>query len=83
MFKLIFTFKFVLSLLQNNLINGTLQLYCIFFVYLPYFDCHFEDWSVVRLLYFVLSLLDTLFYFFFPEIIVKLIFYVCYQASKS
>ena len=52
--------------------NIRLQLYCILLLVI-YFDCLFEDWSVVCLLYFMLCLLDTLFYFF-PEIIVRLIF---------
>ena len=40
-----------------------------------YFDSLFEDWSVVYLLYFVLSLLDT-FFTLFPETIIRLIFWI-------
>ena len=63
----------VLSLLRNRFenvsFNSTLPFLLVF-----YFDCLFEDWSVVCLLYFVLSLLDILF-ILFPEVIVRLIFW--------
>ena len=49
------------SILQNNLMNVKFKLSCIFFAYLLYFNRLFEDWSVVRLLYFLWILLKTLF----------------------
>ena len=51
----------VLSLSQNSFVNVRFQHNSIFFLVF-YFDFLFEDWPVVCLLYFVLSLLDTLFY---------------------
>ena len=58
--KLIFTCESVAYLLQNSFVNVSFNLTLFFLVF--YFDCLFEDWSVVCLLCFVLSLLDTLFY---------------------
>ena len=61
MLKLIFTCESIAYLLQNSFVNVRFQLNSIF-LFVFDFDCLFEDWSVVCLLYFVLSLLDTLFY---------------------
>ena len=65
----------MLSLLRNSFVNVRFQLDCIFFLLVFYFDCFFEDWPIVCLLYFVLSFLDILFILFL-EIIVRLIFWV-------
>ena len=71
MLKLIFTCESVAYLLQNSFVNVSFNS-TLFFSCLLH-DCLFEEWSVVYPLYFVLSLLDTLFPLF-PEIIVRLIF---------
>ena len=61
MLKLIFTCESVAYLLQNSFVNvsfnSTLSFLLVF-----YFDSLFEDLSIVYPFYFVLSLLDTLFY---------------------
>ena len=72
MLKLIFTCKSYAISITEKLHDCKVQLNSFFLVF--YFDCLFEDWSVVCLLYFVLSLLDTLFNLF-PEIIVRFIFW--------
>ena len=59
--KLIFTCESVAYLLQNSFVNVSLNS-TLSFLLVFYFDCLFEDWSVVCLLYFVLSLLNILFY---------------------
>ena len=72
MLKLIFTCESVAYLLQNSFVNVSFNSNLFFLVF--NFDCLFKDWPVVRLLYFGLSPLDTLFTLF-PEIIVRLIFW--------
>ena len=75
--KLIFTCESVTYLLQNSFVNVSFKS-TLSFLLVFYFDCLIEDWSVVCLLYFVLSVLDTLFFLSLslsPEIIVGLIFW--------
>ena len=78
MLKLIFTCESVAYLLQNSFVNVSFN--STLFSRVFYFDCLFEDWSIVCLLYFVLSLLDTLFTLF-PEIIVNWFFGVLSNFS--
>ena len=72
--KLILTCESVAYLLQNIFVNVSFNS-TLYFLLVFYFDCLFEDLSVVYLLYFVLSLLDTLITLF-SEIIARLIFWV-------
>ena len=78
MLKLIFTCESVAYLLQNSFVNVSFN--STLFLLVFNFDCLFEDWPVVCLLYFVLSLLDTLFTLF-SELIGKLIFWVMLNLS--
>ena len=59
--KLIFTYESVTYLLQNSFVNVSFKS-TLSFLLVFYFDCLIEDWSVVCLLYFVLSVLDTFFF---------------------
>ena len=71
--KLIFTYESVAYLLQNCFVNVRFQLISIFLLVF-YFNCFFEDLSVI-VCFILCCLFSTLFFTFFPDIIVRLIFW--------
>ena len=59
MLNLIFTCESCAISIENSFVNVRFQIY--FFLLVFYFDCLFEDWSIVCLLYLVLCQEDTQF----------------------
>ena len=78
MLTLIFTCKSYPISFTDKFFEYKTQLSLIFFVWLLYFNYLFKAWSVVRLIYFLLSLL-TFFFSLFPR---KITWFIYLNSDK-